>query len=58
LHIYRIWSTTQLATSPPTATHCLYIYTVRLFWEGGRVEGGEREGGGAIVHKRGSKIPT
>ncbi len=54
---------------PSTSTHCLYVYTGHLVWEGG--EGGcQREGRGATEHKyssfvhggnssqAGSKIPT
>jgi hypothetical protein len=42
-----VYSTTQHSpTSPPTATHCLYILYV-YFWEGGRGGGGQREGRGA-----------
>ncbi len=37
---------------PFPATHCLN--TVRLLWEGGE-GGGQREGRGAAVHKRGRK---
>ncbi len=53
LNSCRIWSPTQLNTHPNPfpATHCLY----KLHFDFGR---GRRGGGGAIVHKSGSKIPT
>jgi hypothetical protein len=41
LHSCRIWSTTQLNTPPPTATHCLYKLYVYFGKEEG--EGRERE---------------
>ncbi len=53
----RIWSTTQLNSPPPTPqphNACLYILYV-YFGKGGRGEGGQREGRGALVHKRGRK---
>jgi hypothetical protein len=46
-----VYNTTN--TPPPTATH-----TLRLLWEGGTGGGGQREGRGATVPKRGSKIQT
>ncbi len=47
-----VYNTTQQL--PPTATHCLYILYV-YFVKGGRGGGGQREGRGATVHKRGRK---
>jgi hypothetical protein len=35
-------------------SHTLSVYTVRLFWEGGKGSD-QREGRGATVHKRGRK---
>jgi len=58
LNSCRIWSTTQLNTSPtpPPHSHTLSVYLV-YFGKGGRGGGGQREGRGATVHKRGRNIP-
>jgi hypothetical protein len=52
LNSCRLWSTTQLNTLPPPATHCLYIQNF-YFGKVGRGGGGQREGIGASVHNRG-----
>jgi hypothetical protein len=43
------------AQHPPPPSHTLSEYTVRLLWEGGSGGGGQREGRGFTVHKRGRK---
>jgi hypothetical protein len=50
-----VYNTTQ--HPPPPHRHTLSVYTVHLLWEGGRGGGGQREGRGATIHKRGRK-PT
>jgi hypothetical protein len=49
LNSCRIWSATQLNTPPSTATHCLYINVLYVYF--GKEGGGQREGTGATVHK-------
>jgi hypothetical protein len=50
------YNTTQHAPPPPSHSHTLSVYIVRLLWKGGEGCGGDqREGTGATVHKRGRK---
>jgi hypothetical protein len=47
-----VYNTTQHYPPPPKATHCLYI----MYVYSGRGGGGQRDGRGATVHKRGAPM--
>ncbi len=49
-----VYNSTQHPPPHPTVTHCLYILYV-YFGKEERGGGGQREGRGATVHKRGQK---